>query len=100
MQHLQQYDSRITISICTDQAYEHCFKGLGVNVVATPNSFRPLKARYKARALQWFARSSHLGSTDWVLHLDEESIVDEHTVKACIEFAEQQDQYNFGQVCD
>ncbi|KUJ23676.1 uncharacterized protein LY89DRAFT_744129 [Mollisia scopiformis] len=39
----------------------------------------------------------NLQETDWVLHLDEETIVDEHTVKNCIDFAEQQDQYDLGQ---
>jgi hypothetical protein len=94
-----QIDSRVNISISTDENYAPCFKSLGVHVVATPNSFKPLKAKYKARSLDWFARHMDLCETDWVLHLDEETVVDEHTIKACIDFAEEQDKYSIGQVC-
>ena len=94
-----QFDSRVNISILTDESYESCFKTLGAHIVATPNSFQPPKAKYEARALGWFARYMDLDETDWVLHLDEETVVDEHTIKSCIDFAEEQDEYNIGQVC-
>jgi hypothetical protein len=94
-----QFDSRVNISISTNESYESYFETLGAHIVATPNSFRPSKAKYKARALGWYARYMDLDETDWVLHLDEEIVVDEHTIKSCIDFAEEQDEYNIGQVC-
>jgi len=98
MRHLQQLDSRVKFSIVTDFPHEQLFCNIGVNVISTPPTFRPHKALYKARALEWFRIQAQLHEDDWVLHLDEETIVDEHTIEACIRFAETENSFDFGQV--
>ena len=69
-------------------------------MIGTPPTFRPKRALYKARALEWFRKSIALHDDDWVLHLDEETVVDEHNIKACFAFAEQQADFDYGQVRD
>lgn len=99
MRHLQQLDSRVKFSIVTDQPHEQSFSNLGVNVFSAPASFKPPKALYKARALEWFRLQAKLDDNDWVLHLDEETIVDDHTIKACLNFVETETEFDMGQVC-
>ncbi|KAJ0357611.1 hypothetical protein COL154_009917 [Colletotrichum chrysophilum] len=55
-----------------------------VQIVVVPSAFTPSKAKYKARALEYYRRNQQLGSGDWVLHLDEESMIDEAVMEACI----------------
>lgn len=98
MRHLNQLDSRIQLCIATDQPHEKSFLHLGLSVISTPASFRPKKALYKARALEWFRLQVQLYDDDWVLHLDEETVIDDHTVKACLQFAEMEISLDFGQV--
>lgn len=69
----------------------------GVRVETTPRDFVPQKARFKARSLTYLRLALHLQPQDWVLHLDEESTVDEHALIACIGFIKQGG-YEFGQV--
>jgi len=92
-------DNRIKIVLITDEPKDKLFVNLSgsVTLVTTPTSYAPKYARYKARALEYFRTSSQLTSLDWVLHLDEETVIDEHTVKACIQFIEQEKQYHLGQ---
>lgn len=71
---------------------------LGVHLIGTPSSFQPPKALYKARALEWFRLQAKLDDDEWVLHLDEETIVDDHTIQACLKFAETETQFDMGQV--
>lgn len=59
-----------------------------VTVVKVPGSFQPAHAKYKGRALEWFRRHLKLSENDWVLHLDEETEIDEYLVKACLDFIE------------
>lgn len=59
-----------------------------VEVKAVPRSFRPTHARYKARVLEYFRRQQELTEDDWVLHLDEESELDEYAIKTCLDFIE------------
>lgn len=53
---------------------------------------------YKARALEYFRIRAQLGPEDWVLHLDEETLIDEHCIRACIDFIERCPEYNYGAV--
>ncbi|KAI8180803.1 Beta-1,4-mannosyltransferase bre-3 [Colletotrichum sp. SAR 10_75] len=55
-----------------------------VQIIVVPSAFTPSKAKYKARALEYYRRNQQLGSGDWVLHLDEESMIDEAVMEACI----------------
>lgn len=100
MRKLQDLDPRIRICIVTDEPNDKLFQHLDVDTVATPSSYSPKKALHKARALEWFRTSFRLHDEDWVLHLDEETVIDEHTVKACIQFIQEEKEYDFGQVSD
>ena len=62
-----------------------------------PPSYKPPKALYKARALEYARLRQSLGPEDWVLHLDEETTVDSYAVKACLNFIERGDRH-FGMV--
>ncbi|KAJ5681050.1 hypothetical protein N7536_012189 [Penicillium majusculum] len=59
-----------------------------VNVVNVPASFQPAHAKYKGRALEWCRLHWKLSDLDWVLHLDEETEIDEYLVQACLDFIE------------
>ena len=91
---LNQLDSRIRFQIVVDMALT---RGLQkkvpefVEIVLVPQGFRPPKAKYKARALEYARIYQKLTSKDWVLHLDEETQVDEYAVKACLDFIERGD---------
>jgi hypothetical protein len=63
-----------------------------------PSSFRPSKARSKARKLEWFRISHELTSDDWVLHIDEEGSIDGHAIEMCYDFIERQEAADLGQV--
>ncbi|KAJ6559523.1 glycosyl transferase family group 2-domain-containing protein [Mycena capillaripes] len=54
--------------------------------VPGPSIFRTSKAKYKARALEFYRQQQNLSKDDWVLHLDEESLIDEASVHACVDF--------------
>ena len=54
--------------------------------ILVPESFKLNFGRYKARALEYFRVQTHLGENDWVLHLDEESVLDAHGLQACLDF--------------
>jgi hypothetical protein len=59
-----------------------------VEVDQVPSSFRPARARYKARVLENFRRKQEPTEDDWVLHLDEESEIDEYALRTCLDFIE------------
>ena len=57
------------------------------NIVCPKNYKSPLgKAKYKARALDYFRYHVSLGTYDWILHMDEESTCDGETLRRCLEF--------------
>jgi hypothetical protein len=62
------------------------FHEYNVAITSVPASFTPRKATHKARALEYFRQEQHLTSRDWVLHLDEETLIDNHVVQTCIDF--------------
>lgn len=64
--------------------------------IAVPRSFVTHRAKFKARALEYFRKTMRLTDKDWVLHLDEESTIDQNSLYACIDFIERTD-YSFGQ---
>ncbi|KAI9698784.1 MAG: hypothetical protein M1836_003894 [Candelina mexicana] len=68
MRHLRYLDSRIQFVVLTESGPNTNFpalKGYGVEVVQVPRSFRPQKAMYKARALEYFRRVKAFGDDDW-----------------------------------
>lgn len=69
-----------------------------IEINTVPESFQPQKATYKARALEYFRLEQNLSKDDWVLHLDEESEIDEFVIKTCLDFIERGDD-DIGMVC-
>jgi hypothetical protein len=61
-----------------------------------PSTFRPRHARYKARALEYFRQQQRFGPGEWVLHLDEESLLDTRGLRACQEYC-RRSPYLYGQ---
>lgn len=59
-----------------------------VNVINVPQEFVAGNARYKARALEYFRKHQSLTKKDWVLHLDEECIINDHVIDTCVDFIE------------
>lgn len=57
-----------------------------------------LKAKYKARALALFRIHWQLTSEDWVLHLDEETFVDWHALRTCIDVIQCNKNVDYAQV--
>jgi hypothetical protein len=90
-QELQHIDNRVTFHVTVDGEVPAALqKGIPefVDMVVVPHSFAARKARYKARALEYFRRAARLHHDDWVLHLDEETQIDAFAVRACVDFIE------------
>ena len=99
MQYLRKLDSRIQLVVlCGEGANFENLKYFGVETVTVPSSFQPLKAKYKARALEFFRRSKDFSQDTWILHLDEETHADEHCILSCFDFIERSVEYDYGQV--
>ncbi len=97
---LGQVDDRVTFHLLTTADKVAHFQRLldtPVCLEEVPADFRPSKARFKARSLEWFRLSRRLCDSDWVLHLDEETIIDQCALAACINFIEQST-FQIGQV--
>ncbi|KAL3470109.1 glycosyl transferase family group 2-domain-containing protein [Aspergillus californicus] len=80
--------------VVVDGGSEHVFdKSLPsyVHLDYVPVSFKPQRAMYKARALEFFRRKHKLTPLDWVLHLDEESEINQEVITACLDFIERGD---------
>jgi hypothetical protein len=88
--HACRHFTNISFFVVLDSAQCHLESLLPsfVNVVKVPDSFQPSHAKYKGRALEWFRRHLQLSENDWVLHLDEETEINEYLVKACFGFIE------------
>ena len=98
MRCLKEIDSRVHFVILTDGDSKLCNIGNDwIQLVAVPKAFTPSKAKYKARALEYFRIAMRFEPQDWILHLDEETAVDEHCVRACFDFIERSS-YDYGQV--
>jgi hypothetical protein len=81
---LQQMDSRIHFDLVAGKVLSERLQRevpSFVNVVLVPTDFQPPKAIYKARALEFARIDRQLTSKDWVLHLDEETQVDEYAIR-------------------
>ena len=91
------FDRRLEIVILADAPCAPELLDLGARVEVTPTDFVTEKARFKARSLEYFRAAVNLQAENWVLHLDEESMVDENALRACVDFIEK-GEYDFGQV--
>ncbi len=83
----------IRVHVLTDEPF--FFEG--INCYTCPKAFKSGKAKYKARALEWYRQTMRFTEYDWVLHLDEESVVDDESVKACLEFFWYETECHWGQ---
>ena len=92
-----QLDSRLETMILTAVPYPIQLHDFGVRVEAAPTHFNPPKAKYKARNLEYCRKILKLQDNDWVLHLDEDSLIDINSLRACVDFIECE-RYEFGQV--
>lgn len=72
-------DERMQLDVVTDLPVD-------VPHIRVPAEFTPERARFKARALEYYRVTMNLTPEDWVLHLDEESVVDREGLEACLLF--------------
>ena len=103
MRHCNKIDQRISFYIVTEENMavrlsERLVHICHIPVVSVPASFSPPKAKYKARALEYFRIQQRFTNADWILHLDEETYMDEHAVRACIDAIERGEGIDFAQV--
>ncbi|KAL9051712.1 MAG: hypothetical protein Q9162_005862 [Coniocarpon cinnabarinum] len=96
---IKEHSDRISLHIVTEERNAGHFYGLfedHVRIHAVPADYRALKAKYKARSLEWFRLNMPVNDDDWVLHLDEESIMDDHGIEACLDFMTRQTETDIG----
>ncbi|KAM0756412.1 family 2 glycosyltransferase [Meredithblackwellia eburnea MCA 4105] len=81
---LEKYHPSVKVVVLTDEPYVYP----DLQNIVCPKSYKsPLgKAKYKARALDYFRYHVSLGVYDWILHMDEESVTDAESLRHCIEF--------------
>lgn len=89
-------DAKTEVVLLIDEPCNERFEDIGIRVVIVPKSFTA-KAKYKARALEYFRITANLGPDDWVLHLDEETLVDQETISACQDFIANETEFQIGQ---
>ncbi|RKO89675.1 glycosyl transferase family group 2-domain-containing protein [Blyttiomyces helicus] len=80
--HLERLHPCVRVHVLTDEPY--FFENL--NCYTCPKSFRTANSKYKARALEWYRQTMRYTEHDWILHLDEESVIDDESVKRVLEF--------------
>ncbi|KAI0147078.1 glycosyltransferase like family 2-domain-containing protein [Xylariaceae sp. FL1272] len=86
-------DPRISLHVLTEEDKVKRFSNLrsDVSVHGCPKDFQPQKAKYKARSLEWFRITMSIEDNDWILHIDEETSIDEYLVRRCVDFITRQD---------
>lgn len=89
---LERVHPSVAVHVVTDEPYSFS----EVNCFVCPRSFQ-CDAKHKARALEWYRKKMNLTEHDWVLHLDEESVIDPESLKAVLEFIWYEDKYLWGQ---
>jgi hypothetical protein len=82
MRHLEEIHPSVHVHVLTDEPYYYP----DINCWSCPKAFTTGKAMYKARALEWYRRQLKLTENDWILHLDEESVIDAYGIRRCLEF--------------
>ena len=91
--HLERLHPCVRVHVLTDEPY--FFEN--INCYTCPKAFQTRGSKYKARALEWYRQTMRYTEHDWVLHLDEESVVDDETVKRILEFIWYEHDYHWGQ---
>jgi hypothetical protein len=94
MINLADHNNRIEIHFLIEEHSKNMFEifqNQGVSITTVPASYTTMKATHKARALEYFRTTQCLSDRDWVLHLDEETLIDAHVVQTCMDFIERRD---------
>ncbi|KAG6356234.1 hypothetical protein INS49_015621 [Diaporthe citri] len=91
------YLAQAEVVLLTDEPYACELDHLGPRVVSVPASFTRPRARYKARALEYFRIAANLQPDDWILHLDEETMIDASVLEACTNFIAHETNFDIGQ---
>ena len=91
--HLERLHPCIRVHVLTDEPYFFD----NINCYTCPKNFRTANSLYKARALEWYRQTMRYTEFDWVLHLDEESVIDDESVKRILEFIWYETDYHWGQ---
>jgi hypothetical protein len=91
--HLEGFDPCIRVHVLTDEPYY--FEQM--NCFTCPKSFQTGQSKYKARALEWYRQTMKYTEYDWVLHLDEESVIDDESVRQVLSFIRYEKEYTWGQ---
>jgi hypothetical protein len=97
MQRLSHLDGRIQIHLLVEEHSRErfqVFRDRGALITTVPATYTTVKATHKARALEYFRKTQHLTAQDWVLHLDEETLIDSHVAQTCIDFIEHREREN------
>ncbi|KAJ3378378.1 hypothetical protein HDU84_007621 [Entophlyctis sp. JEL0112] len=91
--HLEAFHPAVRVHVLTDEPYFFD----GINCYTCPKNYATANSKYKARALEWYRQTMKFTEHDWILHLDEESVIDDESVKRVLEFIWYQKDYHFGQ---
>ncbi|TPX61528.1 hypothetical protein PhCBS80983_g01019 [Powellomyces hirtus] len=91
--HLEQLDPCVRVHVLTDEPNH--FEG--INCYTCPKTFTTKQSKYKARALEWYRQTMRYTEHDWILHLDEESVIDDESVRRVLEFIKWKKEYTWGQ---
>ncbi|KAJ1550754.1 hypothetical protein HK405_015964, partial [Cladochytrium tenue] len=84
MKHLEELHPAISVIVLSDEPYS--INGVN-NIVCPADYVSPLGvAKHKARALAYLNSRLNLTEHCWVLHMDEESIIDAESLRQCFEF--------------
>jgi hypothetical protein len=84
-----QQDTRISIVLVLEEWNASNFKDCeddNISICSVPTNYTARKAKNKARALEYYRQTANFGRHDWVLHLDEETVIELHALQACIDF--------------
>ncbi|TPX30990.1 hypothetical protein SmJEL517_g05577 [Synchytrium microbalum] len=91
--HLERLHPCIRVHVLTDEPYFFD----NINCYTCPKSFTTANSKYKARALEWYRVTMRYTEYDWILHLDEESVTDDETVRRILDFIWYETDYHWGQ---
>jgi hypothetical protein len=91
--HLEELDPCIRVHILCDEP--NYFED--INCFACPKNFTTRNSKYKARALEWYRQTMKYTEYDWILHLDEESVIDDKSVERVLDFVKYETDYQWGQ---
>ncbi|KAJ3125513.1 hypothetical protein HK098_000200 [Nowakowskiella sp. JEL0407] len=91
--HLERLHPSVRVHVLTDEPF--FFEN--INCYTCPKAFSTAKSKYKARALEWYRQTMRYTEYDWIMHLDEESVIDDETVRRCLEFIWYEEDCHWGQ---